>query len=144
MIIYTMQVPVLFQFRFLFFLIFAVQVLAQQRTLTPPEFLAWLPVTDAERAMKAPVVEKDAGAEVALVSALELELKVRTASAARLAVTDSGSGRFCANTLGTERSMMKIAAFHRVIEDFICMPPVLVERCLSVKAPLVFSIGVRF
>lgn len=89
-------------------------------------------------------ITKDAGAEVALVSALELELKVRTASAARLAVTDSGSVRFCANTHGTERSMMKIAAFHGVIEDFICMPPVLVERCLSVKAPLVSSIGMRF
>jgi hypothetical protein len=39
---------------------------AQQRTLAPPEFTAWPPISDAERAMKSPSVEKDAGAEVLL------------------------------------------------------------------------------
>jgi len=38
----------------------------QQRTLAPPEFQAWLPITDAERGLKSPAVEKDAGAEVLL------------------------------------------------------------------------------
>ncbi len=37
---------------------------AQQRTIAPPEFQNWLPVTDADRQLKAPLVEKDAGAEV--------------------------------------------------------------------------------
>ena len=37
---------------------------AQQKTLAPADFTAWLPITDAERALKAPRVEKDAGAEV--------------------------------------------------------------------------------
>jgi hypothetical protein len=37
---------------------------AQQRTLAPPEFANWLPVTDAERQLSSPAVEKDAGAEV--------------------------------------------------------------------------------
>ena len=37
---------------------------AQGKTPSPPEFIAWLPVSDAERALKAPQVEKDAGAEV--------------------------------------------------------------------------------
>src|SRR6267142_1574221 len=40
--------------------------LAQPRTLAPPEFVEWLPVTDAERQLKSPVVEKDAGAEILL------------------------------------------------------------------------------
>jgi hypothetical protein len=39
---------------------------AQQRTQAPPEFTDWLPLSDAEREMKAPSVEKDAGAEVLL------------------------------------------------------------------------------
>jgi len=86
-------------------------------------------------------VTNDVGAEVALASVLEL--KVRMASSARFAVTESGSIRFCANTHGTERSMTKSAAFHGVIGDFICMPPVFVERCLSVKVCLFFSIGKR-
>ncbi len=38
--------------------------IAQIKTPLPPEFAAWLPVTEAERALKAPVVEKDAGAEI--------------------------------------------------------------------------------
>src|SRR5581483_9977178 len=37
---------------------------AQQKTNAPSEFVSWLPVTDAERALKSPMVEKDAGAEV--------------------------------------------------------------------------------
>ncbi len=37
---------------------------AQQKTLAPPEFQNWLPITDADRQLKAPLVEKDAGAEV--------------------------------------------------------------------------------
>ena len=37
---------------------------AQQKTMAPSEFVAWLPVTDAERALKSPSVEKDAGAEI--------------------------------------------------------------------------------
>lgn len=39
---------------------------AQQRTPPPPEFVSWLPVPDAERALKTPTVEKDAGAEILL------------------------------------------------------------------------------
>ena len=38
--------------------------LAQQRTMAPSDFVAWLPITDADRQLKAPLVEKDAGAEV--------------------------------------------------------------------------------
>src|ERR1700677_1784389 len=37
---------------------------AQQKTLAPADFVAWLPITDAERQLKAPTVEKDAGAEI--------------------------------------------------------------------------------
>ena len=36
----------------------------QGKTLAPPEFVAWLPITDADRTAKAPVVDKDAGAEI--------------------------------------------------------------------------------
>lgn len=39
---------------------------AQQQTRAPSEFVAWLPISDAERAQKAPAVEKDAGAEILL------------------------------------------------------------------------------
>ena len=39
---------------------------AQQKTLAPEEFRNWLPISDEERALKAPRVEKDAGAEVLL------------------------------------------------------------------------------
>ena len=39
---------------------------AQQRTAAPPEFAGWIPISDAERQMKSPVVEKDAGAEILL------------------------------------------------------------------------------
>ena len=39
---------------------------AQIKSLAPAEFVAWLPVSDAERALKAPVVERDAGAEILL------------------------------------------------------------------------------
>jgi hypothetical protein len=39
---------------------------AQQRTTAPPEFVAWMPISDGERQMKVPTVEKDAGAEVLL------------------------------------------------------------------------------
>ena len=39
---------------------------SQQKTLAPAEFLNWLPITDAERDQKTPLVEKDAGAEVLL------------------------------------------------------------------------------
>jgi hypothetical protein len=38
--------------------------LAQQKSLAPADFVAWLPLSDAERQLKAPAVEKDAGAEV--------------------------------------------------------------------------------
>ena len=38
--------------------------LAQQRTMAPSDFVNWLPITDADRQLKAPLVEKDAGAEV--------------------------------------------------------------------------------
>jgi hypothetical protein len=34
--------------------------------MAPSEFIAWLPVSEGERTMKAPVVEKDAGAEILL------------------------------------------------------------------------------
>ncbi len=37
---------------------------AQQKTLAPADFIAWLPISDAERELKAPTVEKDAGAEI--------------------------------------------------------------------------------
>src|SRR5258708_2159436 len=37
---------------------------AQQKQFAPPEFVTWLPITDAERQMKNSAVEKDAGAEV--------------------------------------------------------------------------------
>ena len=40
------------------------EALAQQKQFAPPEFQAWPPVTDAEKGLQAPVVEKDAGAEV--------------------------------------------------------------------------------
>ena len=43
---------------------FAGQAMAQLQTNVPGEFVAWLPVTDAERQMKTPLVDKDAGAEV--------------------------------------------------------------------------------
>jgi hypothetical protein len=45
-------------------LVFTGQLFAQQRTTAPGEFVNWLPITDAERQMKSPIVEKDAGAEV--------------------------------------------------------------------------------
>jgi hypothetical protein len=52
---------------FALFVVFsAVQSTAQQKGGGPAEFLSWLPVTDGERALKAPVVEKDAGAEILL------------------------------------------------------------------------------
>jgi hypothetical protein len=38
--------------------------LAQQRTMAPSDFVNWLPITDADRQLKAPSVDKDAGAEV--------------------------------------------------------------------------------
>ena len=38
----------------------------QQKTPAPPEFVNWLPVTDAERDLKTPQVDKDAGAEILL------------------------------------------------------------------------------
>ena len=38
--------------------------LAQQKQFAPAEFLVWPPITDAERQLRAPMVEKDAGAEV--------------------------------------------------------------------------------
>jgi hypothetical protein len=50
----------------LFVIIPAPRLAAQQKTLTPEEFINWLPVTDADRALKSPMVEKDAGAEVLL------------------------------------------------------------------------------
>jgi hypothetical protein len=37
---------------------------AQQKTLAPGDFVTWLPISDAERQLKAPTVEKDAGAEI--------------------------------------------------------------------------------
>src|SRR6476646_1737913 len=37
---------------------------AQQRTMAPSDFVNWLPISDADRQLKAPLVEKDAGAEV--------------------------------------------------------------------------------
>lgn len=40
--------------------------MAQQKTQIPAEFVAWLPISDAERALRSPSVEKDAGAEVLL------------------------------------------------------------------------------
>ena len=39
-------------------------VRAQQRTMAPSDFVNWLPITDADRQLKAPLVDKDAGAEV--------------------------------------------------------------------------------
>ncbi len=42
------------------------QGVAQQRTQVPPEFTQWLPLTDAERDQKGPLVDKTAGAEVLL------------------------------------------------------------------------------
>ncbi len=39
---------------------------AQQKTLAPSDFTAWLPISDMERDQKTPFVEKDAGAEVLL------------------------------------------------------------------------------
>src|SRR6516164_4090433 len=36
----------------------------QQRTPPPPEFVNWLPLSDAERDLKTPGVDKDAGAEI--------------------------------------------------------------------------------
>lgn len=41
--------------------------LAQQKTLAPADFVAWLPISDAERELQAPTVEKDPGAEGAPV-----------------------------------------------------------------------------
>lgn len=38
----------------------------QQKTPPPPEFVNWLPVSDAERDLKTPRVDKDAGAEILL------------------------------------------------------------------------------
>jgi len=37
---------------------------AQQKTLAPPEFASWLPITPSELQMKSPVVDPNAGAEV--------------------------------------------------------------------------------
>jgi len=37
---------------------------AQQRTPSPGEFVQWLPISDADRQLKSPQVESDAGAEV--------------------------------------------------------------------------------
>jgi len=39
-------------------------LIAQQKTRAPGEFIEWLPISDAERQMKAPQVEADAGAEI--------------------------------------------------------------------------------
>jgi hypothetical protein len=89
-------------------------------------------------------VTKDVGAEVALVSALVLELKERTASLARFAVTESGSVRFCACPQGSERSMAKIAALHGKVGDFICMPACLCREMCEREGLLDLSIGVKF
>src|SRR5258705_11466983 len=45
-------------------LFYRVSVANAQRT--PPEFINWLPITDVERQMKTPAIDKDAGAEVLL------------------------------------------------------------------------------
>jgi hypothetical protein len=50
--------------RFPLAFVLSLPLLAQQRTPAPPEFAAWPPLSDAERSLKAPVVEKDAGAEI--------------------------------------------------------------------------------
>jgi len=42
----------------------ALPVIAQQKTPPPPEFVAWPPLSEADRALKAPIVEKGAGAEI--------------------------------------------------------------------------------
>jgi hypothetical protein len=59
-----MDIRVYIRSIFLLSVAFAGSATAQSRTPLPPEFAGWLPVTDAERAQKAPVVEKDAGAEI--------------------------------------------------------------------------------
>lgn len=42
------------------------RALAQQKTPAPSEFISWLPIPDAQRNLKSPSVEKDAGAEILL------------------------------------------------------------------------------
>src|SRR5438477_538802 len=49
-----------------FTLLLAAQAAAQQKATAPGEFVSWLPITDNERSLKLPVVEKDAGAEILL------------------------------------------------------------------------------
>ncbi|MEQ1884182.1 MAG: DUF3857 domain-containing protein [Bryobacteraceae bacterium] len=44
----------------------AIPSFAQQKTLAPPEFIEWLPISDADKAQQAPKVDKDAGAEILL------------------------------------------------------------------------------
>jgi hypothetical protein len=51
---------------FVFGFICTGSALAQSKAPPPPEFAGWLPITDEERSVKAPVVEKDAGAEILL------------------------------------------------------------------------------
>ena len=43
---------------------FPLSLSAQQKSMAPPEFVSWLPISDAERVQKSPSVEKDAGAEI--------------------------------------------------------------------------------
>jgi hypothetical protein len=50
----------------IFSLFAGIPAFAQQKTVAPPEFVAWLPVSAAEQQLKAPKVETDAGAEVLL------------------------------------------------------------------------------
>ena len=50
------------RYTFLFFL-FGSLLPGQQKTRIPGEFVQWLPITDAERQQKAPLVDKDAGVE---------------------------------------------------------------------------------
>ena len=46
--------------------LYVLPAVPQVKGSAPPEFIQWLPVTDAERSLKTPVVEKDAGAEILL------------------------------------------------------------------------------
>jgi hypothetical protein len=45
-------------------LIFAACAFAQQKQPAPPEFISWLPITESEKQLNNPTVEKEAGAEV--------------------------------------------------------------------------------
>ena len=63
----------------------------QQKTPPPPEFVNWLPVSDAERDLKTPRVDKDAGAEILLWRVHVVDELLSNGDLQRVSIITSGS-----------------------------------------------------